>query len=167
MCYGSWLPDWIHFSHVPILKFCQLLSLVLSQVRNQILIYCISFLGFPFQPFRPSIWCSISPGAAALADHTWGSMQTSDSWGKRRFLAGTSYPRLVPTPAVTSVPSGASTNSLPSSQGKIWVTLQEQSSSANHRMQLQHWKPFHNKSQVPYPTLATCRTITRINATNS
>lgn len=100
MCYGCWLPDWIHFSQVPILKFCQLLSLVLSQVRNEILIYHISFPVFPVQPFRPSIWCSISPGTAALTDHMGGSMQTSaegrgDFW-QVHLSQGLSPPQLSP-----------------------------------------------------------------------
>lgn len=97
------------------------------------LICHISLLGFSAQPFGLRIWSSISPGAADLTNHTWGRMQTSESWGKRRFLAGTSYPRLVPTPAVTSVTQfpvlpAPKSHWLLSSHGKIWVTLQEQSS---------------------------------------
>lgn len=138
-----------------------------SDLLHGVLICQISPLGFPVQPLRLNIWSSISPGAAGLADHMWGRMQTSENWEKRRFLAGTSYPRLVPTP-LTQFPVVPAPKShwLLSSHGKIWVTLQEQS-SADHRMQLQRWKPFPDKPQVPYPALAICRTITQVNATKS
>lgn len=100
-----------------------------SDRLHGVLICPISFLGFLVQPFRRCIWSSISPGAAGLTDHTWGRMQTSESWGKRRILAGTSYPRLVLTPAVTtviqfSVVPAPKAHWLPSSRGRIWITLQ-------------------------------------------
>lgn len=100
-----------------------------SDRLHGVLICPISFLGFLVQPFRRCIWSSISPGAAGLTDHTWGRVQTSERWGKRRILAGISYPRLVLTPAVTtviwfSVVPAPKAHWLPSSRGRIWITLQ-------------------------------------------
>lgn len=162
MCYGPWFPAWIHFSKALISQSYRLLRLTLPWVRNLISATEFWFATFLSVAFQSSLlddifWPRISPGAADLKAHVQGrrpKARAAESWGKRRLFTGTTWRRLARRPchrgtASTQAPAPSGAGSTGprwrvSPGARIWIALQvlpRQSSSANHILQLYHWKP--------------------------